>query len=715
MKKSKLTLVALCLSFLCNAQPGSIDYHIKVDQFGYLPTAQKIAVISNPQTGYNSGQAFNPGATYQVRRISDNAIMYSAAPIAWSGGATHNQSGDKVWWFDFSSLSTPGNYYVYDMANNVRSYEFVIDNAVYANVLKAAMRMYYYQRCGVAKVSTYAGADWTDSSPCHTHTQQDFDCRLVSNTAGSTSKNLSGGWHDAGDFNKYVNFTFSTLTDLLLAYEENPTVWTDDYNIPESGNSIPDLLDEVAFELNWLLKMQKSSGAVLHKVSVTGFNGGAPPSTDLMYRRYGNISTSATLTCAAVFSLAAIQYKSLNNPSMTIFADTLKARAEKAWNWATNNPNVIFSNTGFQNVSSEVTAYDRTAIKVCASAYLYKLTGKSKYKTFFDANYNQVHMMVWPYAYPFENAYQDGLMYYTKLNKGTVAVKNSIRTTFIQQMKQDNADNLPNFLNQTDAYRAYMSTQNYTWGNNQFKSNQANMFFAMNEFNLDVVNANNYRNAAFGFINYMHGVNPTAYCYLSNMAMYGAENSVPEIYHGWFDNGTNWDNANSSFGPAPGYLVGGANPQYAPDASYTGPLIAPPQNQPAQKSFKAWNTGWPENSWEITEPAIYCNAAYVRMLSKYSVYAVPRIANPNAAFSNSIEVYPNPASDYLYIEKSGEILNEFEITITDATGRLIFKEIVSNNSSNYKFSLTEFVSGLYLIKVVTNDGKLFNKQISVIK
>ena len=69
----------------------------------------------------------------------------------------------------------------------------------------------------------------------------------MSNPVAGTSLNLSGGWHDAGDYNKYINFTFSPLTDLLLGYIESPTVWKDNYNIPESGNGVPDVLDEVKY------------------------------------------------------------------------------------------------------------------------------------------------------------------------------------------------------------------------------------------------------------------------------------------------------------------------------------------------------------------------------------------------------------------------------------------------------------------------------------
>lgn len=663
------------------AQPlGVEDNHIKVDQFGYPTLSRKIAVISHPVQGYNSNAPFTPGSLYRVKRTTDNGTVFASPLLPWNGGATHSQSGDKVWWFDFSAVTAPGTYYIYDSLNQVRSYTFDISDCVYEEVLKHAMRTFYYQRCGTPKISPYADNAWTDVA-CHTGTQQDHDCRLVTNSNASTTRDLWGGWHDAGDYNKYVPFTYSPLIDLLLAYEENPLIWPDDTGIPESSNGVPDLLDEIAYELEWLLRMQESNGSLLHKVSVTNFDAGSPPSTDTAFRRYGAASTTATLTGAAVFALAAIQYQQSGNNA---FAATLQTAAVNAWNWAVANPGVVFSNTGFSNVSAEYDNYERLARKVVASAFLFRLTGNNVYKTFFDANYQQIHLMQWGYAYPFETTHQDGLLYYTRAGGATASVKNQILTTYSNSMQVNNADNLPAYLNQSDAYIAYMSDQNYTWGNNNFKANQGNMFFNMDEYNLSSADSAMHKHAAFGFIHYLHGINPTAYCYLSHMDNYGAEYSVPEFYHGWFNDGSPWDNAQTSiFGPAPGFVPGGANPNYQPDATYSGPPIEPPQNQPIQKSFRAWNTGWPENSWEITENAIYSQAAYVRLLSKWSQYnqdppacscAITVVINGNSAvcadgtFVYDVEAGPI-GTTYNWTVIEGDILSgQGTPTITVAWG-----------------------------------------------
>jgi endoglucanase len=233
MKTTLIPLRLLLLLFAAKtfAVPVTITEFIKTDQFGYKPADQKIAVISDPQTGYNASLSFTPGATYEVRNWFTDAMVFSGAVTAWNSGATHAQSGDKVWWFDFSSFVTPGSYYIFDPSNNVGSYRFEIDDCIYNETLKRAMRMFYYQRSGFAKQYPYADTGFVDGAS-HTGIQQDLDCRLYNNNSASTTRNLSGGWFDAGDYNKYVNFAWSALCDLLLAYQEDPGVWFDNYNIP---------------------------------------------------------------------------------------------------------------------------------------------------------------------------------------------------------------------------------------------------------------------------------------------------------------------------------------------------------------------------------------------------------------------------------------------------------------------------------------------------
>lgn len=715
--KKKFYLVHLILvwTFFLKASPTVTVQFIKTDQFGYQQNAQKIAVISNPITGYNNSTPFNPGSSYQVRDWTTDAIVYTSTITPWNSGATQTQSGDKAWWFDFSSVTAIGSYYIYDVTNNVGSYRFEINDCVYNTVLTQAVRMFYYARCGTPKSSTNATAAWADGT-CHANTQQDLDCRLYNNTAISTSKNLSGGWHDAGDYNKYVNFTWSTLTDLLLAYEENPLVWTDNYNIPESGNGVPDILDEIKYELDWLLKMQQPNGSVL---SVVGGGAVSPPSADVAYRRYGPANTSAALTCAAMFALAAMQY---TTAAQTAYSNQLNAAAVNAYTWAVANPSVTFNNTGLLAAGEqEIAAYDLAARKVCAAIYLYALTGNASYKTFVDANYANVHLLLWTFAYPFEGPEQDALLYYTKTPGATPAVKTAIINAYVASMSTNNADNLPAYTNKTDAYRAWLSNNNYTWNSNQTKSKQGNMFLSMNQYSLNAANANNYKNAASGFVHYFHGVNPNSKTYLSNMGSYGAENSVSQFYHAWFHDGSSlWDEVGvSTYGPAPGYIPGGPNPGYALDACCPGSCgnptvnalcttnVTPPMGQPIQKSYKDFNNDWPLNSWTVTEAGIYTNAAYVRLLSKYCTATTCSLTtgiknNEQNGMGLIQTVYPQPAEDKVIV-KFYTAENTIDLLLYDISGKQLYNktEIISNGLVD--IDLADLASGIYFLKVISKN------------
>lgn len=695
MKRFAIFALLLSCTFAYTQPLGTLNANMHIDQFGYPTQTKKIAVLSNPQTGFNAAEAYTPGVMIEVRDWTTNQMVLSAAPMAWNQGNTHDQSGDKVWWFDFSVLQQPGSYYLYDPSNSTRSYRFEIDDHVYDNVLKVALKVFYYQRAGFAKTAPYAGA-WTDGAS-HVGPLQDLDCRLITNPSQSTSKNLSGGWYDAGDYNKYVNFTYHPMLHLLLAYEQYPEVWTDNFGIPESGNGIPDLLDEVKYELDWLLKMQQANGSVLSVVGVQNFASASPPSADVAQRFYGPATTSATFTASAIFALAAIEYRSLADAAMQAYANTLQTAAISAYNWAVANPGVTYYNSGsIAAGEQEVDDYTRSMRRLGAACFLYALTGDATYKTYFESNYNQAHLLQWSYAYPFEGPEQQALLYYTKQAGTSNAVVSAIKNTYENSLRSNNTDNLPAYLNHTDAYRAFLSNNNYTWGSNRTKADQAIMLLAMNEYGLNAANATNYKDAAFAYLSYMHGVNPFNLCYLTNMASWGAENSVPEVYHSWFANGTPFDNVNTSpIGPAPGYLAGGPNPSYQPDPACNC-IISPPQNQPIQKSFKAWNTSWPENSWELTEPGIYYQAVYLRLLAQYSLYNTATDTKVPNSQENNIIVFPNPAKSQVTVQVPPTLVGA-RFLLSDTSDHLLMTGIVAAEKT--ELDLTPLPAGVYILLI----------------
>jgi hypothetical protein len=594
-------------------QLAPISPLIKVDQFGYLPSMKKIAIVADPQTGYNSDESLSPGTQYELRKSTNGDLVFSGEISPWNEGNTHLQSGDKVWWFDFSAFQSEGLYFVYDPDNHLRSYDFQIAGDVYQEAMNRALKTFYYQRCGSLKSIPYADSNWTDDV-CHTASGQDLDCRLATDPTPSTSLDLSGGWHDAGDYNKYVNFCYNTLHDLLSAYKQNPGIWGDDTGIPESSNDVPDILDEIRWELNWLLKMQLSDGSCLMKVSVDAWQASSPPSSDSANRYYGESQSSATRVIAGIFAHSSLMFQDYD----ASFANILNAKAEAAWNWLQTNPGYsYYDNEGFSSANPEFSEYEQDAASFVAACYLFGKTGNTNYRDYIDEHYDEMHPMQWYYWYPFESTVQDALLFYSDTPGATTSVVDAIRSNCSTAIQSNNTELLLAFTDQKDAYRAFLKDDNYIWGSNQVKSHTGTLFSNMLYFLIDTPNAQLYAEAAAGYLHFLHGLNPTGFSMLSNMASSGAEQSCQEIYHAWFSDGSDFDNATTSlYGPAPGYVTGGCNKNFAPDPAYGG-SIEPPQNQPVQKAYKDWNTSWPENSWELTEPSIYNQAAYIKLLSKF--------------------------------------------------------------------------------------------------
>jgi endoglucanase len=124
------------------------------------------------------------------------------------------------------------------------------------------------------------------------------------------------------------------------------------------------------------------------------------------------------------------------------------------------------------------------------------------------------------------------------------------------------------------------------------------------------------RTRALEILHYFHGVNPFGSAYLTNMSTYGASYSMNAMFHTWFALNSQWgDVRTTTYGPPPGYLPGGPNAQ-------TGITLAPPAGQPRQKAYRDWNgnpaNGDLQSSWEITEPGIYYQAAYVKLISAFA-------------------------------------------------------------------------------------------------
>jgi endoglucanase len=731
----KYIQIVLCISFsLSYLFSQAQSPYIVVDQFGYIPAANKVAVIRDPQTGYDNTATFTPGNTYALIDATSSASVFTGTPVTWNNGNTDASSGDKVWWFDFTSYTTPGKYYVKDVTQNVRSTEFVIADTVYSSVLKAAMRMLFYQRSSFAKTAQYAGTGWADGAS-QVGSLQDKNARLYNNaSSAATEKDLHGAWFDAGDLNKYTPWTANYVINLLTAYRENPTAFTDNYNIPESGNGVPDIIDEAKWGLDQLLRMQQSDGSCLSVLGATGATvGGSPPSTLTNQSLYGPATTNATLKCAEAFALASKVFKQVNPTVYGTYSTTLQTSAVNAWTWANANTNVQFNNTTSSPTvaagNQETDDMGRLTAKIGAALYLYDLTGQSTYLTFVESNYASLPLLAWKGSNPgyVSQYFQEGnelLLFYTTLSGASSTIINNINNATLGGLKLS-GDYIGGLTNQTDPYRSFI--KDYNWGSNQYKSNYGYMLWKVSNLELDN-SANNdiYEKASAEYLHYIHGVNPFQMVYLTNMSSYGAENSINEIYHTWFcDGSAKWDRVGTStYGPPPGYLSGGANSNYNWDgccpsgcgSSDNNALcyalsITPPKGQPAQKSYKDFNNNWPLNSWQVTEPSLGYQTAYIRLLSKF-------VTNPtnntttgimNSTNTLNITIRPNPTQDQLTIgfPQSVATSDIIQVELYDMLGKKVLSKSISNNAA---ISIGSLDNGVYVIKV-SQDGLIYTERV----
>jgi endoglucanase len=587
------------------------NVHITVDQFGYRPADRKVAVIRDPRVGFDSNDRFAAGKSYEVRKAEDGSVVLTGAPTPWRKGEVDASSGDAGWWFDFSELATEGTYFIYDTERKVRSATFRVAPKVYVPVLKAAMRTFFYQRSGFAKRPPAAEACWTDEV-AFLGANQDLAARdITDRNNAAKSRNLFGGWFDAGDTNKYVTFASAPVHQLLSAYQETPSAFTDDFNIPESGNGVPDLLDEVKWEIDWLKRMQFDNGGVALKVGTLDFTKGIKPSLDLSPRFYVPACSSATIAAAGMFAHAALAYGGIE--SLKSELPDLRARAERAWRRFQSSPKQFDCDTGEVKAGdADWNEQDQKAEAVVAAIYLFAVTGNSEYNDYVTAHYRETRSYG-DIGWSRYNAQQgEALLFHARQAGADSKTTAAILADKLADVAAGHQ--IYGLQPDDDLYRAFLHDGQYHWGSHIVRANYGNT-------NLDAarLKAPNgpYLERAQGILNYFHGVNPFAMVYLSNMYPYGATRSINEIFHAWFWHGTRWDNArNSPCGPVPGFVPGGPNGNAGNDGVPAS--LKPPVGQPKQKSYLDWNTPWPDSSWAVSEPAIYYQAAYIRLLARFA-------------------------------------------------------------------------------------------------
>lgn len=596
---------------------------VVVDQFGYLSRARKVAVVGNPIEGFNGGPEWTPGSTFQVRDRASGEVVFEGDLVGFQDGTVDKASGDRVWWADFSALTEPGDYAIVEPSSGVVSHEFRIGDDVYDPVLKAAGRMFYYNRANVRKLPEHAGA-WTHGE----NHPQAREAQLYDTAPRGARRDVSGGWWDAGDFNKYSRFATDAMWDLLAVAEAHPDAFGDNWTIPESNNGTADMLDELRWQFDWLLKMQRESdGGVFNVAGTIGGGAGMEVKGDPASATQEWFYTAPTTWSTAGFSAATAQGSRVFRPVDPAYADLLLAASKKAWSYLESHPQMD-PPSGHDLSNGTIGAGDSTGLggrdqrlRILAAAELFATVGEENYNAYFLANHlnpsttDEGHHPILDREVRSHHGRDLNRAYFRYIQ--TPGADSKVVTDFRRSLLRTTLSLLKGI--ERDGYRNDFSY--YWWGSNGQRAQRGELLLWAVELGLAPQRNGEFLNGALEYLHYFHGRNPMDLVYLTNMGadgvQAGAERSVTEIYHYWFGDGTRYDGVGEGrIGPAPGYLAGGPNKLFQRE------WISPPAGQPPGKSFRQWNSGWneergeTEESWSITEPGIYYQSSYVALLAR---------------------------------------------------------------------------------------------------
>ncbi|MBO2517125.1 MAG: glycoside hydrolase [Clostridiales bacterium] len=339
--------------------------HTKITEPGSMQpdrTEDKMSVIRINQAGYGSSlpKAFVSLSEKDiVIRNSADEIVKTFGP----GTAVFDEAScDTVRKLELGDL--PAGRYKVCCSGEER--KLIVSDDPYRNALDLMIRSFYLQRCGCDLEEKYAGL--YQHPACHHRKALIYEDQNI-------SVDVSGGWHDAGDFGRYTGPAATAIGHMLYAYRLFPDAFTDSLDIPESGNGIPDLLNECRYELEWLLKMQREDGAVYHKVSTLNFAPFIMPQDDLEQEYVSPVSHCATAAVAACLALASDTWSGIDGD----FSAKLLDASVRAWDWLENNPGFVpFKNPADIHTGGYGDWNGKDEI-LWAASELYSITGEERY------------------------------------------------------------------------------------------------------------------------------------------------------------------------------------------------------------------------------------------------------------------------------------------------------------------------------------------------
>jgi endoglucanase len=530
--KIKLSFTILYFFIQLHLRAQNSSNNIRLNQIGFYPNATKEAVVLGDKNEQFFILTENKKDTVFQGKLSAQRV------------SSISQKTTQI--ADFSSLKKEGKYVIF-VPQVGFSYSFDIRKEVHRASAIASLKGYYYQRVSTELLEKHAGI--------YKRPAGHPDTKVLIHGSAATKERPDGyaisssrGWYDAGDYNKYiVNSGISTGT-LFLLYENHPEYFkTFEANIPESGDAVPDLLDEALWNLRWMLTMQDpNDGGVYHKLTNPQFDGMNLMPHQATKERYAVQKTiTATLDFAAVMAQASRIFKKFDKQFPKL-ADSCLVASEKAWAWAEKNPDKLYDqNEMNKNYTPKITtgAYDDKNASdewVWAATELYITTKNDKYYK---------SEALYPSISPNLQTWRDvhRMSYYSLIqhqNNLTELGKKDLSK--LQKVVLDFADNLLNDV-EKNAYNTVMgkSAKDFMWGSSGHAANQG--IGLLQAYKL--IKDKKYLNGALSNLDYLFGRNAVGYSFLTG---FGSK-QVMNIHH----------RPSESDGikkPIPGLLSGGTNP-----------------------------------------------------------------------------------------------------------------------------------------------------------
>lgn len=467
------------------------------------------------QIGFRTGEA---KSLILVNGTSDPVTFYNGTTVTFTAtpgsASTWDPSGESVRIVDFSGLTAAGTYTAKQGSVTLRS-DITVSDDPYKTILQGALKFYYYQRASTALTAEYAGTYARDEG------HPDNSVTLHSSTGASGKISSPKGWYDAGDYGKYiVNSGISTYT-LLSLYEHFPVYFKAfKWNIPADG-SLPDLLAEIKWNLDWMLTMQASDGGVYHKLTTLQFSGTVMPAKDTDTRYVIGKSAAASFDFAAVMATAYRVYKDLD----ATYAAKCLAAAKSAYTWGAANTSALFTANPSDVGTGTYADNDIGDEQAFAAAELYVSTQSATYKL----NGTRASIPGWQYEW--------GLVTYSKASHATLfgndgaAAKDSLLKL---------ADEL--VTSAESGYGVPMRSGDFYWGSNSVAANEGVWLL----YAYYLTGEKKYFNAARAALDYLLGKNPLDMSFVTGFGTKSPKNPHHRP-----------SQADGIAAPVPGMLVGG--------------------------------------------------------------------------------------------------------------------------------------------------------------